>query len=62
MRFRLSPPGLPVFLVSLALAAAAIVTLYTQIPFVSHLVSGRRFWVLAAAYAVLFLGVVVEGL
>ena len=37
-------------------------TLYTQIPFVSHLVSGRRFWVLAAAYAVLFLGVVVEGL
>jgi hypothetical protein len=62
MRFRLSPPGLPVFLVSLALAAAAIVTLYTQIPFVSHLVSGRRFWVLAAAYAVLFLGVVVDGL
>jgi hypothetical protein len=62
MRFRLSPPGLPVFLVSLALAAVAIATLYTHVPVVGHYVSAHRFWVLAAAYAALFLGVVVEGL
>ena len=62
MRFRLSPPGLPVFLVSLALAGAAIATLYTQVPIVGHYVSQHRFWVLAAAYALLFLGVVLDGL
>ena len=62
MRFRLSPPGLPVFLVSFVLAAVAIATLYTHVPFVGHYVSSHRFWVLAAAYAVLLLGVIVDGL
>jgi hypothetical protein len=62
MRFRLSPPGLPAFLVSLILAGVAIATLYTRVPFVGHYVGAHRFWVLAAAYAALLLGVVVEGL
>lgn len=62
MRFRLSPPGFPVFFVSVALAAAAIATLYTQVPVVGHYVSAHRFWVLAAAYAALFLGVIMDGL
>jgi len=62
MRFRLSPPGFPAFLVSLILAGVAIATLYTQVPVVGHYVATHRFWVLAAAYAVLFLGVVVDGL
>ncbi len=62
MRFRLSPPGLPVFLVSLVLAIAAIATFYTRLPIVDHYVRSHRFWVLSAAYAVLLLGVIVEGL
>lgn len=62
MRFRLSPPGFPIFLASVALAAIAIATLYTHVPVVGHYVSVHRFWVLATAYAALLLGVVVEGL
>ncbi len=62
MRFRLSSPGFPAFLVSLILAGVAIATLYTQVPVVGHYVATHRVWVLAAAYAVLFLGVVVDGL
>jgi hypothetical protein len=62
MRFRLSPPGLPVFLVSLALAIVAIATFYAHVPVVDHYVRSHRFWVLATAYAALLLGVVVEGL
>ena len=62
MHFRLSPPGLPVFLVSLILAVLAIATFYTHVPVVDHYVRSHRFWVLAAAYAALLLGVVVEGL
>ncbi len=62
MRFRLTPPGFPVFFVSLALAIAAVATLYTHVPIVGHYVSAHRFWVLVAAYVVLFLGVVMDGL
>jgi hypothetical protein len=62
MRFRLSPPGFPIFLASVALAAIAIATLYTHVPVVGHYVSVHRFWVLTTAYAALLLGVVVEGL
>ncbi|SFK18917.1 hypothetical protein [Methylocapsa palsarum] len=62
MRFRLTPPGMPVFLLSLTMAAAAIATLYTRVPYVGHYVSSHRFWVLVFAYAVLLAGVVVEGL
>ena len=62
MRFRLTPPTFPVFLVSLVLAILAVATLYTRVPFVGHYVSTHRFWVLAAGYLVLLLGVVLEGL
>ncbi|MEJ0095755.1 MAG: hypothetical protein WDN46_20810 [Methylocella sp.] len=62
MRFRLTPPGLPVFFVSLVLAIAAVATLYTHVPVVGHYVSAHRFWVLVAAYVVLVLGVVMDGL
>lgn len=62
MRFRLSPPGLPVFLLSLILAGLAVATLYWRVPVVGHYVAAHRFWVLAAAYAALFLGVVMQGL
>ncbi len=62
MRFRLSPPGFPVFLVSVVLAGLAIATLYWRVPMVGSYVSSHRFWVLAAAYLALLLGVIVEGL
>lgn len=62
MRFRLTPPGVGVFLLSLVLAGAAIATLYTRVPIVGHYVAAHRFWVLAAAYAVLLAGVVFQGL
>jgi hypothetical protein len=62
MRFRFSPPGWPIFLLSLTMAATALATLYTRVPYVGHYVSAHRFWVLAAAYLVLLAGVVVEGL
>ncbi len=62
MRFRLSPPGFPIFLLSMSLAALAIATLYWRVPVVGHYVSAHRFWVLGAAYVALFLGVIVEGL
>ena len=62
MRFRLTPPGAPVFFVSLILAVAAVATLYTHIPLAGHYVGMHRFWVMAAAYATLFAGVLFEGL
>lgn len=62
MRFRLTPPSLPVFLVSLALALVTLATLYMKVPFVGHYVGSHRFWLMAAAYIVLLLGVVIEGL
>jgi len=62
MRFRLSPPGVPVLLVSLAIAVTAIATFYTKVPFVGHYVSLHRFWVMAAAYGVLLAGVLFEDL
>lgn len=62
MRFRLTPPTFPVFLVSLILAVLAVATLYTRVPFVGHYVSTHRFWVMVVAYVVLLAGVVLEGL
>jgi hypothetical protein len=62
MRFRLTPPGAPILFVSLILAVAAVATLYSQVPLVGHSISTHRFWVMAAAYAVLLAGVLFEGL
>ena len=62
MHFRLTPPGAPIFFVSLILAVAAVATLYTHVPLVGHFVVTHRFWVMAAAYAALLAGVLLEGL
>lgn len=62
MQFRLTPPGAPIFFVSLILAVAAVATLYTHVPFAGHFVGAHRFWVMAAAYAALLAGVIFEGL
>ncbi len=62
MRFRLTPPGAPIFFVSLILAVAAVATLYTRVPLAGHYIALHRFWVMAAAYAALLAGVLFEGL
>ncbi|WP_051335295.1 hypothetical protein [Methylocapsa acidiphila] len=62
MRLKLTPPGFPIFLLSVILAGVAIATLYTRVPVVGHYVSAHRFWVLASAYAALLAGVLFEGL
>jgi hypothetical protein len=60
MRFRLTPPGAPIFFVLLILAVAAVATLYAHVRFAGH--GTHRFWVMAAAYAALLAGVLFEGL
>jgi hypothetical protein len=51
MRFRLTPPGAPIFFISLILAVLAVASLYTHVPAVGHYVTAHRFWVMTAAYA-----------
>ncbi|MGH6838220.1 MAG: hypothetical protein ACREDT_05380 [Methylocella sp.] len=62
MRLQLTPPGAPIFFVSLILAVAAVASLYTHVPLVGHYVGTHRFWVMAAAYAALLAGALFEGL
>ncbi|HWX13576.1 MAG TPA: hypothetical protein VNY06_01640 [Methylocella sp.] len=62
MHFRLTPPGILIFFVSLILAAAAVATVYMHVPIVGHYVATHRFWVMTAAYAVLLAGVIFERL
>ena len=59
--FLLTPPSLPVFLVSVVLAVAALLVHYAgvSIPLVSR---GRVFDVLAVAYLALLLGVLLRRL
>jgi hypothetical protein len=59
--FLLTPPTLPVFLISLVIAAAALLVHYAgvSIPILSK---ARAFDVLALAYAVLLIGVLVRRL
>jgi hypothetical protein len=62
MRRRLTPPTFPVFIISLILAILAIVSMYTHIPVIGHyLTPANRIWVMTAAYIVLFIGVVFDG-
>jgi hypothetical protein len=62
MRKRLTPPTFPVFIISLILAVLAVASLYTTVPVIGHYIVAHRFWVMAAAYAILFIGVVFDGL
>ncbi|MGA9487230.1 MAG: hypothetical protein WBV25_09170 [Methylocella sp.] len=62
MRFKLTPPGAPIFFISLILAVLAVASLYTHVPAVGHYVAAHRFWVMTAAYAALLAGVIFDGL
>jgi hypothetical protein len=54
---RLKSPTPLVFLISLVLAVLAVVSMFYHIPSIGHQVQAHRFWILAAAYALLAAGV-----
>ena len=56
-RNRLTPPSLPIFILSLVLVILAVGSLYTTIPYIGHYITPRRLWVVVAAYALLAAGV-----
>jgi hypothetical protein len=62
MRRRLTAPTFRVFILSLVLAALAVASLYTNIPVIGHYINSHRFWVMTAAFVVLTIGVVFDGL
>lgn len=58
---RLTPPSLFVFLISLILAAVSVASLYAHIPRIHGFVAGHRYWMMVAAYMLLFVGVAFPG-
>ena len=59
---RLTPPRIPIFLISMVIAILAIGDLYTHIPSIHGFIAAHRFWMLATAYAILAIGVIFPGL
>jgi hypothetical protein len=62
--FRLTPPRVITFLVSLILVVAATASLYTRLPLVGAYLNANphRFWIAIAGYVILMLGVLLRGL
>ncbi len=59
---KLSAPKWLVWLLALILAALAIVSKYTAIPYIGNFVKTYDFWFMTAAYGLLFLGTLFKGL
>ena len=59
---KLSAPKVLVWLLALILAVLAIVSQYVAIPYVGSFVKQNDFWVMTAAYGLLFLGTLFKGL
>ena len=59
---RLTPPTLPVFLVSIGLGAVSIASRFTRIPTVGHFVGAHQYAMLAAAFVAMAAGVLLPGL
>jgi hypothetical protein len=59
---KLSAPKFIIWLLALVLAALAIVSKFVPIPYVGDFVKQYDFWVLTAAYGLLFLGTLFKGL
>ncbi len=59
---RLSAPKFIVWLLALILAALAIVSKYYGIPAIGSFVRQNDFWFMTAAYGLLFLGTLFNGL
>jgi len=58
---KLSAPKVIVWVIALILAALAIVVQFTSIPVVGSFVRQNDFWVMTAAYGLLFLGTLLKG-
>ena len=59
---RLTPPSVPIFVLSVILAIVAVASFYTRLPAIGPFVDAHRFAVMAAAYVVLAIGVVFAGI
>lgn len=61
---RLTPPTIPVFLISIVLAGVAIVDIFWHIPSVHSFIAGHqhRLWIIVTAYVILAVGVIFPGL
>lgn len=58
---KLTPPKVIVWIIALILAALAIISQFTSIPVVGSFVKQNDFWVMTAAYGLLFLGTLFKG-
>lgn len=59
---RLSAPKVVVWVIALILAALAIISQFASIPVVGNFVKQNDFWVMTAAYGLLFVGTLFKGL
>ena len=59
---KLSAPKFIIWLLALILAALAIASNYISIPVVGSFVKQNDFWVMTAAYGLMFLGTIFKGL
>ncbi|PKM40966.1 MAG: hypothetical protein CVV04_00450 [Firmicutes bacterium HGW-Firmicutes-9] len=59
---RLSAPTIIIWLLALILAALAILSKFIGIPVIGGFIKQNDFWVMTAAYGLLFLGTLFKGL
>lgn len=59
---KLSRPTKFVWVLALILAALAIISRFASIPVIGGFISSNDFWVMTAAYGLLFLGTLLRGL
>lgn len=59
---KLSAPKTIIWLIALILAALAILSRFVGIPFIGEFVRSNDFWIMTAAYGLLFLGTLFKGI
>lgn len=59
---RLTPPTIPIFLISILVAVVAIGDIYYHIPSAHTFISAHRFALVVTAYVILAIGVIFPGL
>jgi hypothetical protein len=61
---RLTPPTIPIFLLSVILAVLSIGSLYTHVPVIgTYIAAGHhRYWMLVVAFVIMTAGVIFRGI
>lgn len=59
---RLTPPTIPIFLISIVVAVLAIGDIYYHVPSLHGFIAGHRLGMVVAAYVILAAGVIFPGL